>query len=58
MTHILAISGQHVAILAALIYFVLRGFAVPLAARVPATLDLIWVYILIAWWRGWRFWRR
>ena len=47
-THILAISGQHVAILAAVIYFVLRGFAVPLAARVPATLVLIWLYILIA----------
>jgi competence protein ComEC len=44
----LAVSGQHVAILTAMIYFVLRGFAVPLAARVPATLILIWVYILIA----------
>jgi competence protein ComEC len=48
VTHVLAISGQHVAILAAMIYFVLRGFAVPLAARVPATLVLLWLYILIA----------
>jgi competence protein ComEC len=48
ITHVLAISGQHVAILAAMIYFVLRGFAVPLAARVPATLVLLWLYILIA----------
>ena len=47
-THILAISGQHVAILAALVYFVLRGFAVPLMVRNPATLALVWLYILIA----------
>jgi competence protein ComEC len=48
VTHVLAISGQHVAILAAMIYFVLRGFAVPLGPRGPATLALIWLYILIA----------
>jgi competence protein ComEC len=48
ITHILAISGQHVAILVAVIYFVLGELAVPLAARVPATLILIWLYILIA----------
>jgi competence protein ComEC len=48
ITHILAISGQHVAILAAMVYFVLRFFAVPLAARVPATLTLIWLYIIVA----------
>lgn len=48
ITHILAISGQHVAILAALVYFVLRGFAVPLMVRNPATLALVWLYILIA----------
>ncbi len=48
VTHVLAISGQHVAILAAMIYFALRGFAVPLTARVPATLILLWVYIVIA----------
>jgi competence protein ComEC len=48
ITHVLAISGQHVAILAAMIYFVLRGFYTPLVARAPATLVLIWLYILIA----------
>ena len=48
ITHILAISGQHVAILTALIYFVLRGFAVPLIFRNPATLTLVWLYVLIA----------
>ncbi|HET7478781.1 MAG TPA: ComEC/Rec2 family competence protein, partial [Rubrobacteraceae bacterium] len=48
ITHVLAISGQHVAILAAMIYFVLRGVAMPIRACVPATLGLIWVYILIA----------
>lgn len=48
ITHILAISGQHVAVLAALIYFALRGFAVPLAARTSVTLALIWLYILVA----------
>lgn len=48
ITHILAISGQHVAILAAMIYFVLRGLTVPLKARVPVTLVLIWLYIVVA----------
>ncbi len=48
ITHILAISGQHVAILTALVYFVLRGFAVPLMVRNPATLALVWLYILVA----------
>jgi competence protein ComEC len=47
-SHVLAISGQHVAILAAMIYFVLRSLAVPLAARVPSALALIWLYILVA----------
>jgi competence protein ComEC len=46
--HVLAISGQHVTILAAMIYLVLRVFAVPTLIRNPATLTLIWVYILIA----------
>ena len=31
-----------------MIYFLLRGFFVPPGARVPATLVLIWLYILIA----------
>ena len=48
ITHVLAISGQHVAILAALIYFALRTMAVPLIYRIPTTLLLIWLYILIA----------
>jgi competence protein ComEC len=48
ITHVLAISGQHVAILAAMIYFVLRALGVPLAARVPSALALIWLYILVA----------
>lgn len=48
ITHILAISGQHVAVLAALVYFLLRGLAVPLAVRTAGTLSLIWLYILIA----------
>lgn len=48
ITHILAISGQHVAILTALVYFVLRGFAVPLIVRNPGTLALVWLYIIVA----------
>ena len=44
----LAISGQHVAILAAVIYFALRTLAVPTRLRVGATLVLIWLYILVA----------
>jgi competence protein ComEC len=31
-----------------MVYFVLRGFFVPLRVRVPATLGLIWLYIVIA----------
>lgn len=48
ITHILAISGQHVAVLAAILYFVLRFFSVPLAARNPTVLGLVWLYIFIA----------
>jgi competence protein ComEC len=48
VTHVLAISGQHVAILAAVIYFVLRLFAIPTAIRAGVTIGLIWPYILIA----------
>lgn len=48
ITHILAISGQHVAILAALVYFVLRAVAVPLMIRNPVTLSVIWLYVLVA----------
>jgi competence protein ComEC len=48
VTHVLAISGQHVAILAAVIYFVLRIFAIPTAIRAGITIGVIWPYILIA----------
>jgi competence protein ComEC len=48
MTHVLAISGQHVAVLAAMIYFSLRALVVPAATRTLTTLALIWLYILVA----------
>jgi competence protein ComEC len=48
ITHVLAISGQHVAILAAVIYFVLRTIAIGPIYRIPLTLALLWVYILVA----------
>jgi competence protein ComEC len=41
VTHVLAISGQHVAILAAVIYFALRLFAIPAEIRAGATIGLI-----------------
>ncbi len=46
--HVLAISGQHVAVLAAMIYVSLRLFAVPVLFRDPATLGFMWLYILVA----------
>ena len=48
ITHVLAISGQHVAVLTTVIYFALRAFALPTSVRICATLILIWLYILIA----------
>ena len=49
ITHVLAISGQHVAVLAAVIYFSLRTFvAVAATTRILTTLALIWLYILVA----------
>ena len=48
ITHVLAISGQHVAILVAVIYFALHTIAVGSIYRIPLTLVLIWLYILIA----------
>ena len=48
VTHVLAISGQHVAILAAVIYFALRLFSIPSAVRAGITIGLLWPYILIA----------
>jgi competence protein ComEC len=47
-THVLAISGQHVAELAAMIYLVLRLFAVPMLFHNPATLGIVWLYIFVA----------
>lgn len=44
----MAISGQHVAVLAAMIYIVLRLFAVPRILRNPITLGLVWVHIFVA----------
>ena len=44
----LAISGQHVAVLATVIYFALRAFAVSIASRAIVTLVPIWLYILVA----------
>ncbi|HEX5848525.1 MAG TPA: ComEC/Rec2 family competence protein [Rubrobacter sp.] len=48
VTHVLAISGQHVAILAAVIYYALRLFAIPAPVRAGVTIGLVWPYILIA----------
>ena len=48
VTHVLAISGQHVAILAAVVFFGLRLVAVPPQARAGITIGLTWLYILVA----------
>jgi competence protein ComEC len=48
VTHVLAISGQHVVILAAVIYFAIRIFAIPPTIRAGVTVGMIWLYILIA----------
>jgi competence protein ComEC len=48
VTHVLAISGQHVVILAAVIYFAICIFAIPPTIRAGVTMGLVWVYILIA----------
>lgn len=48
IAHILAISGIHVAVLSAAVYFLLRALAVPLAARNPATVGLVWLYVIVA----------
>jgi len=37
----LAISGQHVAILAAVIYFALGFLAIPITIRAPVTIGLL-----------------
>ncbi|QIN78800.1 DUF4131 domain-containing protein [Rubrobacter marinus] len=46
--HVLAISGQHVAVLAAMIYLVLRLLAVPTLLRNLTVLTLVWLYIVVA----------
>ena len=46
--HVLAISGQHVAVLTAVIYFALRALALPRRLRVGTTLVLCWLYITVA----------
>jgi competence protein ComEC len=48
ITHVLAISGQHVVILAAVIYLAIRIFGLPPTLRAGVTMGLMWVYILIA----------
>ena len=48
VTHVLAISGQHVAVLAAVIFFSLRLAAVPPNARAGITIGLAWLYIVTA----------
>lgn len=48
VTHVLAISGQHVAVLAAVIFFGLRLISVPPNARACITIFLAWLYIVTA----------
>ena len=48
VTHVLAISGQHVAILAAVVFFGLRLVAVPPNARAGITIMVTWLYIVVA----------
>ena len=48
ITHVLAISGQHVVILAGVIYFAIRIFAIPPTIRAGVTMGLLWANILIA----------
>ena len=40
--------SQHVAVLAAIVYFALRTFALPTTVRICTTLILSWLYILVA----------
>lgn len=48
ISHILAISGIHVAVLSAAVYFLLRSLAVPMVVRNPATVSLVWLYVVVA----------
>jgi competence protein ComEC len=44
---VLAISGQHVVILADVIYFAIRLFVISAGIQAGITMVLIWLYILI-----------
>ena len=48
IAHILAISGIHVAVLSAAVYFLLRSLAIPLMVRNPLTVGLVWMYVIVA----------
>jgi competence protein ComEC len=48
ITHVLAISGQHVVIVAGVIYFLIRILAIAPTIRAGLTMGLVWLYILIA----------
>lgn len=48
ITHVLAISGQHVVVLAAGIFFAARLLRVPRTPRALGTISLIWLYIIVA----------
>jgi len=48
IAHVIAISGQHVAVITAALYVLLRLIGLPLTARGPAALALVWLYIVVA----------
>ena len=48
ITHVLAISGQHVVIVAGVIFFAIRILAIPPTIRAGVTMGLVWLYIFIA----------
>ncbi|WP_119068205.1 ComEC/Rec2 family competence protein [Rubrobacter indicoceani] len=48
ITHVLAISGQHVVVLAAGIFFAAKLLRVPRVPRIAGTVLLVWLYIVIA----------
>lgn len=48
ITHVLAISGQHVAVLAAALYFLARLLGIPAGWRIGGTVALVWLYIAVA----------
>lgn len=48
ISHILAISGIHVAVLSAAVYLLLRSMAIPPVVRNPVTMALLWLYVVVA----------